>query len=301
MYIKEETMKFILAKTIIQNVKSSSEWFGKDFNMNLYKGCPHGCIYCDSRSNCYHIENFDEVRIKKDVIEILNNELKSKKKKGVIGIGSMSDTYNPFETKYEITRRALELIEYYGYGISIETKSYLITRDIDIFKNINKKSSVILKLSITTADDALSKIIEPNVSVSSERFKAVKELSEAGLFVGVLLIPVIPFITDTEENIRQIVKLAYENGAKFIFSMDSVTLRENQRDHFYKKLDLYFPTLKEKYIETYGDKYICSSLNKNLAKVFKEECKKYNLLYKMDDIIKAYKKEEIVEQINFLN
>ena len=239
----------------------------------------------------YKIENFDKVRAKKNEIEILNRELKSKRKKGVIGIGAMSDTYNPFEKQYEITRQSLELISYYNFGVSIETKSNLIVRDIDIFKEINKKADVILKFTITSADDNLSQKVEPGVCVSSERLKAMKQLSKEGLFVGTLLTPIIPFITDSEENIRNVIRLSYENGAKFVFSMGGVTLRENQREYFYEQLDKTFPKIKEKYIKTYGNNYFCYPLNKNLDKIFKEECNRYGILYNMKDIIKAYKKE----------
>lgn len=154
-------MEFVPTKSILQKASHPQEWFGIDYNMNLYKGCSHGCIYCDSRSNCYQVDNFDKVRAKQNEIEILNKELKSKRKTGIIGIGAMSDTYNPFEKQYEITKKALELISHYNFGISIETKSNLITRDIEIFKEINSKADVILKFTITTADDKLSKIIEP--------------------------------------------------------------------------------------------------------------------------------------------
>ena len=269
--------------------------------MKIYKGCCHKCIYCDSRSNCYQVEDFDRVRAKKDEIEILNQELRNKRKKGVIGIGAMSDTYNPFEKQYEITKKALELISYYKFGVSIETKSDLIIRDIEIFNEINKKADVILKFTITSAEDNLSKKIEPNVCVSSERLKAMRQLSEQGLFVGTLLTPIIPFITDSEENIRNIIKLSYKNGAKFVFSMGGVTLRENQREYFYKQLDKNFSKLKEKYIKIYGNNYFCYPLNKNLSKIFKEECERYGLLYKMNDIIKAYKKEaKQEEQLSFI-
>ena len=213
----------------------------------------------------------------------------------------MSDTYNPFEREYEITRKALKLISYYNFGVSIETKSNLITRDIEIFNEINSKADVILKFTITTANDELSKKIEPNVCISSERLKAMKKLSDNGLFVGTLLTPIIPFITDSEENIRDVIRLSAENGAKFVFSMGGVTLRENQREYFYEQLDKSFPKLKEKYIRTYGNNYFCYPLNKNLANVFKEECEKYGLLYKMKDIIKAYKKENSrQEQLTFI-
>lgn len=293
-------MEFIQAKTILQKASHGEEWFGIDYNMNLYKGCMHKCIYCDSRSNCYQIEDFDTVRAKENEIEILNKELKSKRKKGVIGIGAMSDTYNPLEKQYKITRQALELISYHGFGVSIETKSDLIVRDIDLFKEINSKSGVILKFTITTADDKLAKIIEPRVCVSSSRLKAMKQLSNNGLFVGTLLTPIIPFITDSEENIKNVIRLSYENGAKFVFSMGGVTLRENQREYFYNELDKSFPGLKEKYIKTFGNNYFCYSLNKNLYTVFKEECKKYGLLYKMEDIINTYKKSDYLEQLTFI-
>ena len=293
-------MEFIQAKTILQKASHGDEWFGVDYNMNLYKGCMHKCIYCDSRSNCYQIEDFDTVRAKENEIEILNKELKSKRKKGVIGIGAMSDTYNPFEKQYEITRQALELISYHGFGVSIETKSDLIVRDIDLFKEINSKANVILKFTITTADDKLSKIIEPGVCVSSSRLKAMKQLSNNGLFVGTLLTPIIPFITDSEENIKNLIRLSYENGAKFVFSMGGVTLRENQREYFYNELDKSFSGLKEKYIKTFGNNYFCCSLNKNLYTVFKEECKKYGLLYKMEDIINTYKKSDSLQQLTFI-
>lgn len=294
-------MEFIEAKTILQRATHSEEWFGIDYNMNLYKGCSHKCIYCDSRSNCYQVEDFDRVRAKKNEIEILNQELKSKRKKGVIGIGAMSDTYNPFEKQYEITRKALELISYYNFGVSIETKSNLIVRDIDLFKEISSKADVILKFTITSADDDLSRKIEPNVCVSSERLKAMKLLANQGLFVGTLLTPIIPFITDSEENIKNVIRLSAENGAKFVFTIGGVTLRENQRDYFYEQLDRDFPKIKEKYIKNYGNNYFCYPLNKNLEKIFKDECTKYGLIYKMSDIIKAYKKENLEdEQLSFI-
>lgn len=213
----------------------------------------------------------------------------------------MSDTYNPFEREYEITKKALELIAYYKFGVSIETKSDLIVRDIDLFKEINQKADVILKFTITALDDNLSKKIEPNVCNSSKRLEAMKKLSNQGIFVGTLLTPTIPFITDTKENIRKIIKLSYENGAKFVFSMGGVTLRENQREYFFNQLDKSFPNLKERYIKTYGNKYFCYPEDNNLEKVFKEECEKYGLLYKMEDIIKAYKKEiKVEEQLSFI-
>ena len=283
-------MEFIKAKTILTKVKYGFNWYGVDYNMNLYKGCPHGCIYCDSRSNCYHIDNFDVPRAKENALNILEREL-SKQPRGVIGLGSMSDTYNPFEKEYNQTRETLKLISKYNFGVAIDTKSDLILRDIDLLKEINSKNNVIVKFTITTPKDELSKIIEPNVCVSSKRLKAIKELSENGIYTGIMLNPVLPFITDNKEDIKLLVKLAYENGAKFIHTYMGMTLRENQRDYYFEKLDKYFPNLKEKYIKYYGNKYNCAPLNyKELYKIFTDECDKYNILYNMSDIIKDYKK-----------
>ena len=290
-------MEFIKAKTILSKMKDGNNWFGIDYNMNLYKGCSHACIYCDSRSNCYHIDNFDTVRAKKNELNILESELVRKRKKEIVGIGSMSDTYNPQEIKYEITRGALKLISKYGFGVSIDTKSDLIVRDIDLLKEINNKNSVIIKFTITTSDDNLSKVIEQNVVESSKRLSAIKELSDNGIFIGIMMTPVLPYITDNEENIKKLVKLAHENGAKFIYTYMGMTLRENQREYYYSQLDKHFKGLKNKYISTYGEQYSCNVPNyKNLYNIFKNECNKYGLLYKMEDIIKAYKKEKNIEE-----
>lgn len=293
-------MEFIKAKTILIKVKYGADWYGIDYNMNLYKGCTHGCIYCDSRSNCYHIDNFDIVRGKENALYILEKELR-KKSRGVVGIGAMSDTYNPLEQQYEQTRKALELIKKYGFGVSIDTKSDLILRDIDLLKKINLNNNVIIKFTITTPNDELSKIIEPNVCVSSRRLKAIKILNDNGIFAGIMMNPVLPFITDNEKDIKELVKLASENGAKFIHTYMGITLRENQRDYYYEKLDENFKELKEKYMKYYGDRYDCIAPNyKKLYKVFTEECDKYNILYNMEDIIKAYKKMKINnKQISF--
>ncbi len=285
-------MKFVKTKTILTKVKYGNSWFGIDYNMNLYRGCMHGCIYCDSRSNCYHIENFDIVRGKENALSILEQELSKKKEKGVIGIGAMSDTYNPNELKYEETRKALKLILKYGFGVSIDTKSDLIMRDIDLLKEINAKNNVIIKFTITTPYDKQSKMIEPHVCVSSKRLAAIKTLSQNGIFVGILMNPVLPFITDKEEDIKELVRLAYENGAKFIHTYMGVTLRENQREYYFDKLEEYYPGLKEKYIKYYGNRHNCTVPNfKRLYKIFTEECDKYGILYNMKDIIAAYKKE----------
>ena len=287
-------MEFVKAKTILTKVKNGNEWYGVDYNMNLYRGCSHGCIYCDSRSDCYHIDNFDIVKGKENMLNILENELSKKRIKGVVGIGAMSDTYNPMEIKYKQTRGALQLISKYDFGVSIDTKSNLILRDIDLLKEINSKNSVIIKFTITTPDDNLSKIIEPKVCVSSKRLEAIKTLNDNGIFAGIMMNPVLPFITDKEEDIKKLVRIASEYGAKFIHTYMGMTLRENQRAYYFEKLDEKFPGIKDKYIKTFGDKYNCLVPNcKNLYKVFTNECNKYGILYKMNEIIKAYKKESV--------
>lgn len=249
-------MEYIPTKTIVSNYKDNPHWFGINYNMNIYKGCCHGCIYCDSRSNCYQIIDFDRVRIKENSIEIIKKDLTSKRKKGVVGTGAMSDPYNPFEEKYLLTRQALKLLDEHRFGIAITTKSDLIVRDIDILKRIQKHSPNLVKITITTSDDELCKKIEPNVSTTSDRFKGLKKLSDNNIYSGVLLMPILPFINDTEENIRNIIKRAYECGAKFIFSYGiGVTLRSNQREYYFEQLRKIFPNqmLDEKYIKTYGE------------------------------------------------
>ena len=283
-------MEFIPAKTIISGYRANNSWFGINYNMNIYKGCCHGCIYCDSRSECYRVEDFDEVRAKGNALAIIERELKSKRRTGVIGTGAMSDPYNPFEKEFKLTRGALEHINRYRFGVSIATKSDLISKDIDILKAISVHSPVLIKITITTADDTLCKKLEPNVATSSDRFATINKLTEKGIFAGILLMPVLPFIEDTVENIRSIIKLAHGNGAKFIYPAFGVTLRQNQREWYYNKLDELFPSIKEKYITHYGNTYECHSPKaKELWEIFRNECDRVSILYKMEDIIKAYK------------
>ncbi|MBS4538767.1 radical SAM protein [Clostridium sp. D2Q-11] len=285
-------MEFIDAKQILSSWSDGDTWFGSNYNMNIYKGCSHGCIYCDSRSSCYQVLNFDRVRAKKDVLLLLERELMSKRKKGIIATGAMSDPYNPLEEKHELTRGALELINKYGFGSSLLTKSDLVVRDIDVIKKIKTHSPVVVKFTITTYDDGLCKKVEPNVTVSSDRFTALKRLSDEGIFTGVHIWPILPFINDTEENVKSIVRAAYESGAKYVTGYFAVTLRQNQRIYYYKQLDKLFPGLKQKYINTYGDSYECTSVNeKKLYEVLASECKKYGLLYKMSDIRQEIKRK----------
>lgn len=294
-------MDWIPAKTILSGYRENSNWFGVNYNMNIYRGCTHGCIYCDSRSECYGVENFDQVRGKENALLKLEKELKSKRKKGVVGTGAMSDPYNPYEKQYELTRNSLKLIDRFGFGISIATKSDLVARDVDILKEITAHSPVLVKITVTAANDRLSKKIEPHVAPSSQRLKSLKILAEEGIFAGVLMMPILPFIEDTEENVRGIVELAHQSGAKFIYPAFGVTLRQNQRDWYYQQLDILFPGMKEQYIKTFGNSYECRSPRvKNLWDLFVTHCNRYGILYKMEDIIAAYKSSPVVDQLSFL-
>ncbi len=292
-------MEFIPAKTILSGYAENNPWFGCNYNMNIYKGCCHGCIYCDSRSECYRVDDFDEVRAKENALALIERELKSKRRKGVVGTGAMSDPYNPFEKKYELTRGALELLNRYGFGAAIATKSDLIVRDRELLKEIGKHSPVLVKMTVTTADDLLCRKIEPHAALSSRRLEAIEELTQEGIFAGILLMPVLPFIEDTEENISRIIDLAHQKGAKFIYPAFGVTLRQNQRAWYYEKLDELFPSLKEKYIENYGNAYECRSLKaRELWRLFQDKCDQYGILYNMPDIIAGYKGSCRLEQLS---
>ncbi len=286
-------MEYIPAKHIVTNVPSADQWFGINYNMNIYRGCCHGCIYCDSRSACYRIQNFDKVRAKKDALRIIRDDLRRKTRTGVVGMGAMSDPYNPMEESLRLTRHALELIHAFGFGAAIATKSDLVLRDIDILKDIARYAPVLLKVTVTAAEDDLCKKIEPHAPVSSKRFEAIRQLSKAGLFTGVLLMPVLPFIEDTDENILEIVEKAHEAKARFIYPAFGMTLRDVQRDWYYGKLIQQFPNerLVEKYQKHYGSSYRCVSPRaKHLWSIFSQQCSARNILFDMKDIICAYKR-----------
>lgn len=284
-------MNFIKTKTIVSSTKHPDQWFGCQYNMNIYRGCSHGCIYCDSRSDCYHLDHFDTVVAKENALAIIDSELKSKRKTGIIGTGAMSDPYNPFEKEHQLTRGALKIIARNGFGVHIITKSHLVTRDVDVLQEIQKYASASVGLTITAGKDALSKIIEPGAPPSSERFAAIKVLADHNIYVGVLLMPVLPFINDDEENILSIVQQASENGARFIFPMFGVTLRAGNREYFYEKLASSFPGVRKRYVEAFGEEYGCmSEKNKRLSSVFKNGCERLGIQYKMSAIIKGIHK-----------
>ena len=293
-------MEYIPAKTIVTKTKAPAKWFGIDYNMNIYKGCCHGCIYCDSRSDCYRIDQFDRVRAKENALEIIRDDLRRKRVKGVVGTGAMSDPYNPFERKLGLTRHALGLCDAFDFGIAVATKSALLERDTDILQSIAEHSPVLLKVTVTTADDGLAEKIEPHASRPGERLGMIKKLSAAGLYTGILLMPVLPFIEDNQENVGEIIRRAEDAGARFIYPAFGMTLRGNQREWYYQKLDQLFPGegLTETYRKKYGEYYECVSPRAGkLWEYFSKECKKRGIVYRMEDIISQYKRPYTVSQM----
>ena len=262
-------MHFVEAKNIISSKNG----------VNLYRGCTHGCIYCDSRSACYQMKHqFEDIEVKSNAIELFELELK-KKKPCMIGTGSMSDPYIPLEKELLYTRKMLELIEKYGFGVCIQTKSNLILRDIELLDQINQKTKAVVAVTLTTYDESLCKKIEPNVSSTLERVEILKECAKRKIPTIVWLDPILPFINDTKENLMGILNYCIENNVYGIlcFGM-GLTLREGNREYYYKQLDKLFPKLKYKYINTYHNKYEVNSPNNNeLMKLFYKVTSEHNI------------------------
>ena len=269
-------MHFVDAKGILS---------GKN-GMNIYRGCTHGCIYCDSRSKCYGFTHeFENIEVKINAPQLLEKALKSKRKKCIIETGAMCDPYLHIEENLKLTRKCLELIDQYEYGVAVQTKSTRVLRDMDLLKSINDKTKAVVQMTMTTYDETLCKILEPNVSTTKERFEALLQFKEAEIPTVVWLTPILPFINDTEENIRGILGYCVEAGVKGIicFGM-GVTLRDGNREYFYKALDKHFPGIKNKYIRTYGNAYdIPSPNNKKLLEIFKEVCEKNGMMYQIKE------------------
>lgn len=249
--------------------------------MNIYRGCLHGCIYCDSRSLCYQMKHkFEDVEVKANAVGLLENTLRRKRNKCMIGTGAMSDPYMPIEEKLGNMRKCLEEIERYGFGVTMITKSTKVLRDLDLLKKINEKSKCVVQMTLTTYDEDLCRIVEPNVETTYERFRALEILRDNGIPTVVWLCPILPFINDTEENIRGILDYCVRAKVKGIINFDmGVTLRDGNREYFYKKLDEHFPGLKEKYIRMYGNSYQLSSPNsRQLNMIYKSECIKNGIM-----------------------
>ena len=261
--------------------------------MNIYRGCSHGCIYCDSRSTCYQFTHpFEDIEVKQNAPELLEKALKSKRRKGMIGTGSMSDPYMHCEEELKLMRRCLEVIRKYGFGVAVQTKSDRILRDIDLLSEINQEAKAVVQITLTTYDDELCKILEPNVCNTKRRIEVLETMQEKGIPTVVWLTPILPFINDTPENILPILEACARTGVKgiIVFGM-GMTLREGDREYFYAALDRHFPGLKERYIKTYGNAYeISSPRSRELMTMFRNFCKEHGMMYKPDECF-AYMNE----------
>lgn len=287
-------MHYVKAKGILSS----------DNGMNLYRGCSHGCIYCDSRSRCYHMEHdFEDIEVKENAIALLESALKHKRKKCMIGTGAMTDPYLPLEMQIGNVRKALLLIYEYGFGFTVITKSDRILRDLDLLQKINEKTKCVVQMTLTTYDEALCRKIEPNVCTTRERFEVLKKLRDAGIPAVVWLTPVLPFINDTKDNISGILDMCMEAEVYGVicFGM-GMTLREGNREYFYRKLDSLFPGLKEKYIRTYGNQYMIESPDgSRLMELFHQKCSKSGIVHDNESIfryLRAFEEKDRVEQLS---
>ncbi len=255
--------------------------------MNLYRGCTHGCIYCDSRSKCYQFDHpFEDIEVKRNAAAILEAQLRKKRNPCMIGTGAMCDPYIPLEEELGLTHSCLELILRYEFGLAILTKSARILRDLDLLRAINERTKCVVQTTLTTYDEALCKKIEPNVSSTRERVEMLERMRDAGIPTVVWLCPILPFINDTEENLRGLLGYCERAKVKGILTFGfGVTLREGDREYFYAALDRDFPGMKQRYIRTYGNAYNCSSPNHaRLMKLLSSECRRLGILYRTDDV-----------------
>lgn len=276
-------MHFVEVKNIIT---------GTNNGMNVYRGCVHGCVYCDTRSNCYGFTHaLEDVEVKQNAVELLDNTLKHKKQSCMIGTGSMADPYQPCENELLITRKCLEVILKRGFGATMITKSDLVLRDLDLLKEINHRSKCVVQITLTCTDDVLSKKIEPNVCTTNERIKVLEILKQNNIPAVVWLSPILPFITDTKENIKNILEACVSTNVKGIvcFGM-GMTLRKGNREYFYDFLDKFYPPLKQKYINTFREDYQLSSPNNNeLMTMYYEVCNKHNIISHPNDVFNYLK------------
>lgn len=271
--------------------------------INVYRGCQHGCIYCDARSLCYQMDHlFEDIEVKENAIELLEAALRSKRKPCVIGTGSMTDPYIPLESQLKMTRALLELIDKYGFGVAIQTKSTRILRDLELLQSINSRAKAVVQMTLTTCDEELCRKIEPNVSSTKERVAALKEFRDAGIPTIVWLCPVLPFLNDTPENIRGIIDYCIEAGVKGIINFGmGLTLRDGNREYYYAQLDRFFPGLKDHYIRTYGNAYdLPSPRSLELLKLFHDTCEAHGIWHDNDSIFRYLRQfDEKPDQLSF--
>lgn len=266
--------------------------------MNLYRGCTHGCVYCDSRSKCYQINHpFEDIEVKRNAPELLEQALRSKRKKCMIGTGSMCDPYMHCEEELRLTRRCLEIIDHYGYGLAIQTKSDRILRDLDLLKHINQQAKCVVQMTLTTYDEDLCRILEPNVCTTQRRFEVLEIMRENGIPTVVWMTPILPFINDTPENINGLLDYCVRAGVYGIITFGmGVTLREGDREYFYAALDQHFPGMRQKYHQKYGYAYeVPSERNGELMQLLCERCKKAGIEYRAEKVFE-YMREYPVDK-----
>ena len=257
--------------------------------MNLYRGCTHGCIYCDSRSKCYGFKHaFEDIEVKQNAPELLEKALRAKRQRCMIGTGAMCDPYMHCEETVRLTRRCLEIIDYYGYGLAIQTKSDRILRDLDLLKSINEKAKCVVQMTLTTYDEDLCRILEPNVCTTRERVKVLQVFHENGIPTIVWLSPILPFINDTKENIEGILDYCIQAKVYGIINFGmGVTLREGDREYFYAALDKHFPGMKERYHRKYGYSYeVQSDRHAELMELFKDKCARNGIVHDINECFK---------------
>lgn len=274
--------------------------------MNLYRGCTHGCIYCDSRSACYRMDHdFEDVEVKRNAPELLDAALRRKKVRCMIGTGSMSDPYQPLEEVERLTRRCLEIIDRRGFGFSVITKSDLVLRDLDLLRSIQNRSKCVVQMTLTTFDEDLCRKIEPHVCSAKRRFEVLKILRDEGIPTVVWLSPFLPFLNDTEENLRGLLNYCVEAGVRGVVCFGiGLTLREGNREYFYARLDALFPGLRERYIRAYGRRYACiSPRHEALMRIFRDECRLHGILCEPEQVFAylcAYEDKQQGEQLRFI-
>ncbi len=259
----------------------------KENGMNIYRGCTHGCIYCDSRSTCYQMNHdFEDIEVKINAPQKLEKKLRSKRQPCMIGTGAMSDPYMHCEEKLQLTRRCLELIDEYEFGVAVQTKSDLILRDLDLLKSINRKTKCVVQMTMTTFDEELCRIIEPNVCSTKRRAEVLRIMRDEGIPTIVWMSPFLPFINDTMENVAGLMNYCEEAKVHGVLSFGiGMTLRDGDREYFYKKLDEHFPGMKEKYIRNFGNAYNIPSANHNqLQRYIQKHCKENGMLFGMKNI-----------------
>ena len=275
--------------------------------MNIYRGCTHGCIYCDSRSTCYQFTHpFEDIEVKRNAPELLEAALRTKRRKGMIGTGSMSDPYMHCEEKLRLTRRCLEIILQYGFGVTVQTKSDRILQDIDLLEEINRKTKCVVQMTLTTYDDDLCRIIEPNVCNTKRRIEVLLEMQKRGIPTIVWLTPILPFINDTEDNISAILEACVRAGVRGVLCFGiGLTLRDGDREYYYAALDRHFPGLKERYIRRYGNSYELPSPNaEKLMGILERTCREKGLLCTPEEcfsFLREFPEEKAYKQLNLFD